>query len=126
MARDARLSAHYAACEGQARALHPEWSDGLQRALERYVNVLDLAADAWAQLGYDLTAAGSTGQIVADPLVTVALKAEAEAARYGQTLGIEPAMPEKAKNKGGRPRGSAPLADLVPSSRRLAAVKGPA
>lgn len=88
-------------------------------AVERYVRLLELADTAWRRLPKKLLAEGSMGQASAHPMVAVVLKAEAEAARYGLALGVEP---EKAKKPVGRPKGSASLQDLAPSSKRLRAV----
>ena len=89
-------------------------------AVERYVRALDMAERAWSGVPESLTALGSTGQLVAHPLVAVAQRQDAEAHKFGMALGVEPTGK---RAKAGRPTGSAPLADLAPASKRLRALK---
>lgn len=75
-------------------------------AIERYVRTLAVARACWEQVSMEqLTATGSMGQPVTDPLVDSALKAEKHAAAFAKALGLEPEV-RQPKNAGGRPLGS--------------------
>lgn len=74
------------------------------------MRAVSLAREAWAVIGTEgLSDAGSSGQPVAHHLLAIALRAEVEAARFGQTLGLEPQAPTR--NAGGRPVGAVSAAD---------------
>lgn len=76
--------------------------------IERYARARVLADDAWGQVPDELVSPGSHGGLVQDPAAVLALKADAEAARYGQCLGLEPQAPAK---QVGRPKGSVSAPD---------------
>ncbi|MFT4034516.1 MAG: P27 family phage terminase small subunit [Patulibacter sp.] len=88
-------------------------------ALERYARACAVARQCWEQVGSDLTATGSMGQPVTDPLVDSALKAEKAAEAFAKALGIEVAARIE-KNRGGRPQTRNPMlaaGDIAATSR---------
>lgn len=112
-----------AALEGRAG-----FSESWAPAVERYVRAVELARHAWRKVPKARkTTRGSMGQQVAHPMIAVAQKADAEAMRFGQALGLEP-LP--AARPVGRPRGAVSAPDRAAAASgepakvtRLKAVK---
>jgi phage terminase small subunit len=108
-----------AAFEGRVRAeleARGAWSDTLIPAVERYARAVALARKAWTKVPDHLTAVGSTGQIVAHPLIATALNAEKAAADFGEHLGLS--LPKEAR-KPGRPKSADRTADVRPGPTKL-------
>lgn len=104
------------------------FSESWAPAIERYVRSVELARTAWRKVPRtQKTTRGSMGQQVAHPMIAVAQKADAEAMRFGQALGLEP-LP--AARPVGRPRGAVSAPDRAAAASgepakitRLKAVK---
>ena len=115
----------WTACE---RELGDKLTPKMRPALERYVQSVSLAREAWATIaGEGLTSLGSSGQPVAHHLLATLLSLEASAAKFGQAIGLEPVAAPR--NAGGRPVGAvsaddraaqiaAPVVDMSKLRRR--------
>lgn len=84
-----------------------KWAPELEELVARYCRAVSLSRTAWRKVPKSLTARGSMGQPVAHPMIAVAQKADAEAARFGAMLGIDLSV----KRGAGRPPGAVSAPD---------------
>lgn len=92
-------------------------------ALERYARACGDAAllrHRWRKRGSPAMTEGSTGQVVAHPLLETIRKAEREAAELAERLGLTPSARKALARRVGHPVGAGQAPDRRTSIRRIA------